>query len=65
VDVLISFSRARPFRIVNRRFVAKFHFNSWLHISLGLHVDLESPNVEIHVPFGFVRIGWEGIYIEE
>jgi len=25
---------------------------------LGFHICLLSPNIEIHVPFGFFRIGW-------
>jgi hypothetical protein len=41
-----------------RRFVAYFFFVGWDCISLGLHVSLLSPNLEVHVPFGFFRIGW-------
>lgn len=41
-----------------RRFVAYFHFVGWDCISLGLHVALSCPNIEIHLPFGFIRIGW-------
>jgi hypothetical protein len=29
----------------------------WSHISLGLHVCLAGPNIEIHIPFGFIRVG--------
>ena len=25
---------------------------------LGLHVHLQSPNIEIHLPGGFLRVGW-------
>lgn len=44
-----------------RQFVAYFWFNGWDNWSLGLHVCPTKPNVEIHVPFGFFRIGWESI----
>lgn len=49
-------------RDVIREFIAYFFFVGWWAISFGLHVDLKSPNIEIHVPFGFIRIGfcrWE------
>lgn len=39
------------------QFVAYFHFVSWAHISLGFHIDMNLPNIEVHVPFGFFRIG--------
>lgn len=44
--------------IPNRRFVAVWHFLSAKHIQLGFHLHLTSPNIEIHLPFGFIRIGW-------
>jgi hypothetical protein len=40
------------------RFVACFWFVSWTDISLGISFDLRTPRVEIHVPFGFFRIGF-------
>jgi hypothetical protein len=46
-------------RLVTARwFVAIWHFNGWNHLSLGLHVDPMLPNLEIHLPFGFARVGW-------
>lgn len=42
----------------NRRFVAYFYFINFSHISLGLHVCTNLPNMEVHVPFGFFRLGW-------
>jgi hypothetical protein len=33
------------------------------YINLGFHIDLYSPNIEIHLPFGFIRIGWYRMYI--
>lgn len=39
-------------------FVCYFHFVGWDCLSLGFHVCLSAPNIEIHVPFGFLRIGW-------
>ena len=34
-----------------------FYFIQWSHVSLGLHVSFELPNIEFHLPFGFIRIG--------
>ena len=36
-----------------------FYFwrTQWTHISFGIHIDIRGPNVELHVPFGFVRVG--------
>lgn len=34
-----------------------FYFIGWDHISLGMHCCLSTLNVEIHLPFGFIRIG--------
>lgn len=41
-----------------RHFVFYFWAVRWDCLSLGLHVCLGQPNVEIHLPFGFIRIGW-------
>lgn len=43
---------------LERQFVAYFHFVRWSCFSLGFHVDVAIPNIEIHIPFGFIRIGW-------
>lgn len=43
---------------LRRRFVAYFFFVGWDCLSLGVHISLSLPNLEIHVPFGFFRIGW-------
>jgi hypothetical protein len=41
----------------HRHFVAYFHVTAFSHVSLGVHLSLLSPNIEIHLPFGFIRIG--------
>jgi hypothetical protein len=41
-----------------RKFVAYFYFVGWGALSTGVSVDLSLPNLEIHVPFGFFRLGW-------
>jgi hypothetical protein len=41
-----------------RRFVAYWWFVGWWALSFGAHVSLRDPNIEIHLPFGFLRIGW-------
>jgi len=40
-------------------FKAYYYLNGWYPINLGIHVDFAKPNIEIHVPFGFFRIGWD------
>ncbi len=42
-----------------RNFICSFHFVDWSCISIGFHIDFYCPNIEIHLPFGFIRIGWE------
>jgi len=51
-------------RIVDRKFVCYFHFVSWWDISFGVSIDLVSPHLDIHLPFGFIRVGWSGIWLE-
>lgn len=48
----------------DRQFVAYWFFVSWSAISFGVHVDFMCPNLEIHLPFGFFRIGWQGVYTQ-
>lgn len=40
-----------------RRFICYFYFVSWSSLSLGVSFDFCAPNLEIHLPFGFVRVG--------
>jgi hypothetical protein len=47
---------------MKKGFVAWFHFIGWNHLSLGLHLDVSKPNIELHVPFGFFRVGWSEYY---
>jgi hypothetical protein len=44
-----------------KRFVYFFCFTGWGEFSLGFHVDVISPNVEVHVPFGFFKVGWQTV----
>ena len=41
-----------------RQFIIYFFFVGWENISLGITVCLSFPNIELHIPFGFIRIGW-------
>ena len=41
-----------------RQFVAYFYFVGWSNISAGISISLYQPNIEIHIPFGFFRIGF-------
>lgn len=49
--------RGRTYGYDGKRWAAYFHRSGWAHISLGVHVSLEDPNLELHVPFGFFRFG--------
>ncbi len=42
-----------------RAFVAYAVWQGWCELSLGFHVCLVDPNVEIHLPFFFARLGWQ------
>ena len=44
--------------VVRREPCFYWHFVDWTCISLGFHIDFYQPNIEIHLPFGFFRIGW-------
>lgn len=35
-----------------------FNFVGWDCLSLGLHLCLRGPHIQVHLPFGFVGIGW-------
>lgn len=41
-----------------KRFKIILHWQSWNEISLGISVDIKNPNVEIHLPFLFAKLGW-------
>jgi len=47
-----------------RVFVFYFHFVGWDCLSLGGHICLSLPNIEIHIPFGFIRIGFVRDFID-
>ena len=38
-------------------FDAYFWFVGWDCVSLGISICFSLPNIEIHVPFGFIRLG--------
>ena len=44
---------------MKKTFQIFFWFTDWKYISFGIHFDLESPNIEFHIPFGFIKIGWD------
>jgi hypothetical protein len=48
--------------VYGRHFVCYICYLGWWHISFGVHIHLLSPNIEIHFPGGWARIGWEGYY---
>ena len=40
-------------------FVCFFWFCGWEQISFGINISLAPFNIEFHIPFGFIRIGFE------
>ncbi len=59
----------KPIRVLkkDRPLICCFYFVSWYSISLGLSIDFQVKNIEIHLPFGFIRVGYDSIwdYYEE
>ncbi len=49
-------------KTTDRHFVTYFHYNGWWNINFGISLCLLGPHIEIHVPFGFARIGWAFTY---
>jgi len=47
----------RTFGYEGERWCAFFHAIAWDCISLGFHFCWSKPNIEIHLPFGFIKIG--------
>jgi len=50
-------SPQRMFGYEGRKWVCYYWFNGFTHLSLGLHIYWPAPNVEVHLPGGFLRIG--------
>ena len=40
------------------KFEVFYKFVGWGCISLGIHIDITAPRVEIHIPSGWIRVGW-------
>ena len=53
---------------MTKKFVFYFYFVGWDCLSAGVHACVSLPNIEIHMPFGFIRIGWVrtamGLYVD-
>lgn len=50
-------TRYATYGFEGKRWVAYFYCIGWDHWSLGFHACLTAPNIEIHLPFGFFRLG--------
>ena len=46
-----------------RKFVAYWFFVGLEQISFGISIDFFSPNIELHLPFGFFRFGFQCVPI--
>lgn len=53
----VAVTNARMFGYEGRKWCCLFWFVGWDCLSLGLHVCVSAPNIEVHLPFGFVRMG--------
>lgn len=49
----------------DKKFVCYFWFIDFNNISFGLHIHTGLPNIEIHLPFGFIRIGYESTVLKD
>ncbi|MGY3482324.1 hypothetical protein ACVW1C_000207 [Bradyrhizobium sp. USDA 4011] len=49
--------RSRLFGWDGESWICYFWRTGWDHFSFGLHICFGAPNIEIHLPFGFLRIG--------
>ena len=49
---------------MKKKFVCYFFFVGWWAFSIGFHISVKEPNIEIHLPFGFIRVGWALDYSE-
>lgn len=49
-----------PSDAAGRPWICYWHFVGWDCLSLGVSVCWSALNIEIHLPFGFVRVGREG-----
>jgi len=50
------------FTPVFKKFKIEFMFLGWGEIQLGFHISFKMLNIEFHIPFGFIRIGYESKY---
>lgn len=48
----------QPAWLRDRRFEFWFNYLGWTCWSLGVHVGIDGPHLDVHVPLGFFRIGW-------
>lgn len=40
-----------------------FWFVSWEDISLGISLDIKQWHIDLHIPFGWIRIGFENQHL--
>lgn len=46
-------------KVHGRYFCFMAFFVGWWSWSFGISLDVSSPNIEIHLPFIFIKVGWE------
>lgn len=47
------------FAPLQKKFVFYFFFVGLDCFSFGFHISFLAPNIELHIPFGFIRLGWQ------
>ena len=56
------FYRKYKFISIDRRgWIFRIYWLGWTHINLGISLYLRAPNIEIHLPFCFIRAGIDNV----
>ena len=54
----------RKYKFINidrRGWIFRIYWLGWSHINLGISLYLRAPNIEIHLPFCFIRAGIDNV----
>jgi hypothetical protein len=44
---------------MSKKFRIYLWFVGWEHLSLGVSINYRLPDIELHLPFCFIKLGWE------
>lgn len=48
---------------IEYNFEAFWFFVNWYQLSFGINISLKPLNLEVHLPFGFLAVGWRKHYV--